>query len=117
MDFGVHVYLSFVNHYYHFGRFQKKEAVLSSHTGSRKEYIVIFVVLALLTAIEIWAAQCLKDQAKLWGLIVLAVVKAGCVGVFYMHLKLETKWLRFIAVIPVVMGFYVYALSYEVMYR
>ena len=90
---------------------------MSAHGNHRKEYIVVFVVLAILTVIEIWAAKHLTEQAKLWSLIGLAVSKAACVGIFYMHLKLETKWLRFIAVIPVIMGFYVYALSYEVMYR
>lgn len=88
-----------------------------SQENHRKEYMVVFVVLAILTLIELWAAVGLHGQAKLWSLIGLAGAKALCVAFFYMHLKGETFWLRVIAVTPVIMGFYVYALSYEVMYR
>ncbi len=83
----------------------------------RKGYMIIFVVLAVLTLIEIGAATYLHGQPKLWSLIGLAVAKAVCVALFYMHLKFETAWLKFIAAIPVIMGFYVFALSYEVLYR
>lgn len=90
----------------------------SSH---RKEYIVVFVVLAILTLLEIWVAEVidrdLQFQARLWALVGLAVAKAGAVGVYYMHLNSETNWLRFIALCPVIMGLYVYALAYEVIYR
>lgn len=88
-----------------------------SQENHRKEYIIVFIALAVLTLIELWAAVGLHGQAKLWGLIGLAVAKALCVALFYMHLNGETPWLRFIAVIPAIMGFYVYALAYEVMYR
>ncbi len=90
----------------------------SSHPKDpRKGYMVIFAVLAILTVIEIWAATTLHGHAKLWSLIGLAVAKAVCVALFYMHLKFETSWLKFIAATPILMGFYVYALSYEVLYR
>lgn len=88
-----------------------------SGTSHRKEYMIVFVVLAVLTVLEVVAADLLTGSLKLCGLLGLAVAKAACVGIFYMHLKTETQWLRFIAILPVLMGFYVYVLAYEVIYR
>lgn len=90
---------------------------MSEGSSHRREYMLIFAVLAILTLIEVAAAEMFTGGAKLWSLIILALVKAGCVAVYYMHLKAETNWLRFIAVSPAIMGLYVYVLAFEVMYR
>lgn len=84
----------------------------------RTEYIVIFFVLAFLTALEL-AIPGLKAEYKLKaiGLISLALGKAFVVAYFYMHLKEERGWLKFIAAIPITAGLYAIVLILESIYR
>jgi len=89
---------------------------LSGHI-SRKEYIAVFFVLGTLTGIEVWVADATSGNLKIWILIILAMVKAACVAMFFMHLKTERNWLRFIAVLPLLTGIFAYVLILEVMFR
>lgn len=66
-------------------------------------YVLIWVYLAVLTAVEVGVAfvSQLSKTALLVILLVLAVWKALLVALYFMHLKFE-KWnLRFIALIPI----------------
>ncbi len=83
----------------------------------RKEYLVVFFALGLLTLIEIWIAGAATGNVKVWSLISLAVAKAACVATFFMHLKSERNWLRFIAILPAMTGIFAYVLIQEVMFR
>lgn len=72
-----------------------------AHTN-RKEYLVIFGILFVLTVLEV-ALVYVPGIAKnliISGLILLAVVKAACVALFFMHLKHETRVLRLTVAIP-----------------
>lgn len=89
------------------------------HVSHKKSYIVIFVILALLTAIEIWVAEIkgLSKFGKGSSLTFLAIGKAFIVAYYYMHLKEETKWLKFIAAIPIMAGVYATVLCLEAIYK
>lgn len=89
------------------------------HVSHKKSYIVIFVILAVLTAIEIWVAEVpgLTKFAKGSSLTFLAIGKAFIVAYYYMHLKEETKWLKFIAAIPIMAGVYATVLCLEAIYK
>lgn len=89
------------------------------HVSHKKEYIIIFVVLAILTGIEIWVAeiQGLSKMGKGSSLTFLAVGKAVIVAYYYMHLKEETKWMKFIAAIPVMAVVYATVLCLEAIYK
>lgn len=89
------------------------------HKSHKKEYIFIFVLLAVLTAIEIWVAEIpgISKFGKGSSLTALAVGKAFLVAYYYMHLKEETKWLKFIAAIPITAGVYATVLCLEAMYK
>ncbi len=89
------------------------------HKSHKKEYIVIFVILALLTALEIGVAEIpgIGKFAKGSSLTFLAVGKAFIVAYFYMHLKEETKWMKFIAAIPIMAGVYATVLCLEAIYK
>lgn len=91
----------------------------SEHKSHKKEYIIIFVVLAVLTAIEIWVAEIngLSKMGKGSALTFLAIGKAVIVAYYYMHLKEETKWMKFIAVIPVMAAVYATVLCLEAIYK
>jgi caa(3)-type oxidase subunit IV len=85
----------------------------------RKQYWVIFVVLGLLTALEIGVVYLPIS----WGLMVsalvsLAVVKAATVGLFYMHLDHETMVLKMTVMVPMcVPGFYAIVLILDAAWR
>ena len=68
----------------------------------RPNYILIWVYLAVLTAAELGLAFELPISRnwKLILLLFLAVWKAALVGLFFMHLKFETRTLGLVAVTP-----------------
>lgn len=84
---------------------------------SKKPYVLVWVALAVLTVIEVAAAIYFDGTAKWMSLVVLAVVKAGCVGWWYMHLNKEYGWLKFIAILPVTAAVYAVVLMKEVVAR
>ena len=68
---------------------------------SKKEYIVIFVVLTVLTGIEVAMKYMpIGRSILIGGLIALALAKATCVALFYMHLKSETRSLKMVVGLP-----------------
>jgi len=74
-----------------------EELAVESHASYGK----IWAILAVLTAVEYFYALIFKDHFPLLvlGLVSLALVKAGMVGWFFMHLKFERKWV-YILIIP-----------------
>jgi cytochrome c oxidase subunit 4 len=91
----------------------------SEHKSHKKEYIIIFVVLAVLTILEIWVAEVdgITKFGKGSALTFLAIGKAFLVAYYYMHLKEETKWMKFIAAIPLMAGFYATVLCLEAIFK
>lgn len=94
-------------------------AAHTEHKSHKKEYFVIFFLLAVLTGLEIWAAEIpgLSKLAKGSALTGLAIGKAFLVAFYYMHLKEETKWLRFIAAIPIMAAVFATVLCLEAIYK
>lgn len=88
------------------------------HVSHKKEYIIVFFVLAILTVVEVMIPD-LKVAYfyKASSLVLLAASKAFVVAYFYMHLKEETGWLRFIAALPIVAVLYAVVLMLESYYR
>jgi cytochrome c oxidase subunit IV len=71
-----------------------------SHVN-RKEYWIIFVVLFVLTIVEVGVAYApIAKPLMASALILLAVSKAAIVGLFYMHLKHETNIMKWSIAIP-----------------
>lgn len=87
---------------------------MSGDGHPKKEYIVVWVALFVLTVVEVAAAVKLHGTAKWLSLVVLACAKAGCVGYWYMHLKQEMGWLKFVALMPIIAGLYAVVLILEV---
>ena len=74
---------------------------MSSGGHSKKEYIVIFFVLTVLTGIEVALKYIPRPRGVMIGfLIALALAKATIVALFYMHLKSETRSLKLVVGIP-----------------
>jgi caa(3)-type oxidase subunit IV len=86
---------------------------------NRKEYWTIFVVLFVLTILEVGVVYAGVPRTPLFlALTGLAIVKASCVGLFFMHLKYETKILRRTVAIPMsIPAFYALILIAEGAWR
>ena len=64
-------------------------------------YMMIFVVLAVLTAVELGVAFVgLSRRMTIVALIVLAVWKAMLVALYYMHLRYEPKRIHMLVLAP-----------------
>jgi cytochrome c oxidase subunit 4 len=68
---------------------------------NRKQYWVIFGLLAVFTALEVGVVYTgIAKAPMILALISLAVTKAALVGLFFMHLKYETKPLKLTVFLP-----------------
>ncbi|HYM21310.1 MAG TPA: cytochrome C oxidase subunit IV family protein [Candidatus Kapabacteria bacterium] len=73
----------------------------NGHTNHTKTYLYIFGALAVLTAIEVGITQIgMPKTPMIILLIALALVKAGLVAVYFMHLKYDAAFLKVIAYSP-----------------
>jgi cytochrome c oxidase subunit 4 len=74
------------------------------HPGhvNRKQYWVIWLYLLLLTVVEVGLVYVpgIPKGLLVSALFVLAIAKAALVGLFFMHLKHETRVLRWSVAIP-----------------
>ena len=73
---------------------------------STRVYVVVFVVLALMTAVELALSldYFVIPRNFLTPLFLAgALIKASLVAAFYMHLKYDTKFYTYIFVIPVLL--------------
>ncbi len=67
----------------------------------RREAPFIFAVLVALTAVEVLVSRLPAGRAPvITALVGLAVAKAGLVGLFFMHLRHETRVLRWTVLGP-----------------
>jgi cytochrome c oxidase subunit 4 len=68
---------------------------------SRRKYLVIFLLLTVLTVLEVAVTYIGLDKTTLvWLLIAMAVGKAGLVAFYYMHLGTETRALKLSVIVP-----------------
>jgi cytochrome c oxidase subunit 4 len=67
---------------------------------SHAPYLKVWAGLAILTAVEYFYALFFKDHFAILvaGLLFLALVKAGMVGWYFMHLKFEKPWVYMLIV-------------------
>lgn len=89
-----------------------------SHKSHKLEYFKVFLVLTALTVVElIIPGMKISQFAKGSSLTFLALGKACIVAWSYMHLKEETKWMRFVAMIPIAAFGYAAMVILESLYR
>jgi cytochrome c oxidase subunit IV len=77
------------------------EVVEEHRTEAHAPYVKVWGALLVLTLVEYWYAALLKDNfpVLVLGLLFLALVKAGLVGWFFMHLKFEGNWV-YVLIVP-----------------
>ena len=88
------------------------------HKSHFKEYMLVFLGLALLTVAELIAAEAGWSYfMKASSLTLLAMGKAFMVAWYYMHLNEELAWLKFIAAIPLSAVLFAVVVILESIYR
>jgi cytochrome c oxidase subunit IV len=77
------------------------EVAAEHATEAHAPYLKVWAALAVFTAIEYFYAYIFKDHFAilLTGLLLWAVIKAGLVGWYFMHLKFEGPWV-YILIVP-----------------
>ena len=89
--------------------------------NAKSTYITIFLVLAFLTGVEIYVPDVYSAEwnqhTKMLLLTGLAIGKATLVGLYFMHLKWEKPWIKWIALMPLYMGIFTVLLMLETIYR
>lgn len=70
------------------------------HVESHAPYLKIFFVLLVLTVLEYFYAKLMAGGFAFLviGLMCLATIKAVLVGLYFMHVKFEGKWVYFVIV-------------------
>jgi cytochrome c oxidase subunit 4 len=66
-----------------------------------KTFVVVWIALLILTGITIEAAHLRMGEWSMLANILIASTKASLVLWFFMHLKYETKFLRFLFLVPI----------------
>jgi len=88
--------------------------------ASRAQYLAVFLLLAVLTAVEVGVVY-LPGIAKgpmVLALVGLALAKASLVGLFFMHLRHETRALKLTVAVPLMTpGLYALVLVAEAGWR
>jgi len=81
---------------------------------SHAPYLKVWAILAILTLIEYFYAMTFKDHFLflVLGLVSLALVKAGMVGWYFMHLKFERKWVYLLIIPACVMAVFLTLMLY-----
>ncbi len=86
---------------------------------SHKQYFVIFFLLFLLTVLEVGCTQIGLSKLTVGVLLVaMALSKAGMVAFYYMHLGSETRTMKWMVLLSMMMPpIYAAALMIEAFYR
>ena len=88
------------------------------HKSHTTEYVIVFFALTLLTGLELAIpGLSVEYYLKAISLVGLAFGKAFVVAYFYMHLKEEKAWLKFIAALPILAVCFAAVLILESIYR
>lgn len=83
----------------------------------KRTYILVFILLTVLTIIEIAVAEYSQGLIKQTLLTLLALVKAFYVAYYFMHLKDESPLLKAIALLPLFGFIFAVVLIVEVSIR
>jgi caa(3)-type oxidase subunit IV len=83
---------------------------------NRKTYLIVFAVLTVLTIVEIYVAG--ESLISRFSLVMLALIKAGFVGWYFMHLQHEMKAMKWMVVAPFAFpALYAFVLIAEAVWR
>jgi caa(3)-type oxidase subunit IV len=74
---------------------------MTTHSHVRPNYLLVFVGLALLTAIEVGITYMpIPHGIQTASLLAFMLFKVVLVALFYMHLRIDSKWFAYVFLIP-----------------
>jgi caa(3)-type oxidase subunit IV len=77
-------------------------APAATHHIPARTYVIVFGWLALLTLLEvIVAAVALPAGIQVAALVIIAIIKAALVVLYYMHLRYDSFWYWIILIVPI----------------
>ena len=92
-----------------------------AHHPSKSMFVMIWLILGILTVVEIYVPQVYSapwnHNTKMLLLVFLASGKAMLVAAYFMHLKWESRWVRWIAMMPAYMALFAILLMVEEHFR
>jgi cytochrome c oxidase subunit IV len=91
-----------------------------AHGPNYREYFMVFMVLFVLTVLEVAVTKVpgINRHLMAVALVTMAVTKAAFVGLYYMHLKHETKVLKLTVALPLAAPMiYAFVLISEAVWR
>jgi caa(3)-type oxidase subunit IV len=69
-------------------------------THGRPNYILVFLALAVITAIEVFFVSLFPGLPKAPFLLAMSFVKVALVVLYFMHLKTDNRWYALIFLLP-----------------
>jgi caa(3)-type oxidase subunit IV len=96
------------------------QAAAPAHTSKRKQYMMVFIALIVLTALELGVVYMhIGRVALITALIGLALAKAAAVAMYFMHLKEEARFLKLTVGVPLLVfpPLYAFVLIAEALVR
>ena len=72
----------------------------NNKTHRRPNYILVFLALAAITAIEVFFVTLFPGLPKAPFLLAMSFVKVALVVLFFMHLKTDNRWYALIFLFP-----------------
>lgn len=74
------------------------------HKTKRSTYVLVFLLLAVVTAIEVGLSTVgLAAQTSTALFLALSLIKAALVAAFFMHLKDDARLFRYILILPTIL--------------
>jgi len=73
----------------------------AKHEHKRPNYLIIFLILGVVTAIEVFIPQILDEPTRLPALVFLMTLKVVLVAMYYMHLRSDSRWYTALFLSPI----------------
>jgi cytochrome c oxidase subunit 4 len=88
------------------------------HIGGTRTYVIIWVMLLALTATTITVAGMHLGKFSILAALVIASIKASLVLWFFMHLKYEKRFFKYLLLVPVLTLTFIIGLTFlDIWYR
>lgn len=88
------------------------------HIISYSKLTTVWLTLLALTGVTVWVSRLDLGVNRVWGALAIASLKSGLVIAFFMHMKYESKllrWLLFVALLT--LAIFIGFTFFDVLYR
>ena len=76
-----------------------EHATAQGHVVPYRTFVVVWLLLLLLTAILVITSKTYHELLAVWAMLTLTPLKAGLVFFYFMHLKYEKPFLKFMVLV------------------